>query len=321
MIRQSSASICRGGFGPDPQEYTSFPLPNSVPVAIAAKQAERRQRKNTLHMLDEQYEVFRQRQYGEKYDPNHSTEPRGGGDGGWGAERSAEAQLACRREAYVRLFMRSDVVISSPLTRAVQTACAAMWGHSALTKNDLTLYSIIREVKRPGGLDTIGTEVGGGILRRAHSELQQTVGRVDSNDANIPWWSPLSSFETEREQRDRIVEFVTYSRYCPHKLPVFVGHSLFFKAFYSKRVSAPMQQERPLLCSNLKKYRLANATLLAVTVRSHPITTAPGPTSGSTSTPTPTPTSTSTSTTPSVRRAFTRRVTGIASSLSDMLYK
>jgi hypothetical protein len=48
--------------------------------------------------------------------------------------------LPQRRAEYVRMFMRADSVYSSPLTRAVQTALAAMAGHGALKKNKLTLY-------------------------------------------------------------------------------------------------------------------------------------------------------------------------------------
>lgn len=52
----------------------------------------------------------------------------------------ADDDLPQRREEYIKLFMRADIVYSSPLTRAVQTALAAMCGHSALTKNKLVLY-------------------------------------------------------------------------------------------------------------------------------------------------------------------------------------
>jgi hypothetical protein len=51
--------------------------------------------------------------------------------------------LPQRREEYIRLFMRADIVYVSPLTRAVQTALAAMCGHQALTKNKLTLYRYV----------------------------------------------------------------------------------------------------------------------------------------------------------------------------------
>eukprot|EP00598_Pedospumella_elongata_P005723 CAMPEP_0184980830 /NCGR_PEP_ID=MMETSP1098-20130426/10714_1 /TAXON_ID=89044 /ORGANISM="Spumella elongata, Strain CCAP 955/1" /LENGTH=577 /DNA_ID=CAMNT_0027504313 /DNA_START=415 /DNA_END=2148 /DNA_ORIENTATION=- len=186
--------------------------------------------------------------------------------------------LPQRREEYIKLFMRADIVYASPLTRALQTALASMCGHPALTKHKLTLYSIIREIKRIGGLDTVGIEFGPGIMRRVKTELQLTMGvarahevfdnvKVDVNDADQPWWTAISSFENEKDQLERVREFVTFSRYCGHGLPVFVGHSLFFKAFYSKRVSAVLARKRPHLSANLKRYRLSNATLLAVTVR------------------------------------------------------
>jgi len=138
--------------------------------------------------------------------------------------------------------------------------------------------SIIREIKRIGGLDTVGIECGPGIMRRVKTELQLTMGvarahdvfdnvKVSVNDADQPWWTAISSFENERDQLERVTEFLTFSRYCGHGLPVFVGHSLFFKAFYSKRISAVLARKRPHLSANLKRYRLSNATLLAVTVR------------------------------------------------------
>jgi hypothetical protein len=52
---------------------------------------------------------------------------------------SGDDDLPRRREEYIRLFMRADIVYSSPLTRAVQTALAAMCGHTALEQNRLTL--------------------------------------------------------------------------------------------------------------------------------------------------------------------------------------
>ena len=40
-------------------------------------------------------------------------------------------------------------------------------------------------------------------------------------------------------------------------ITVFVGHSLFFKAFYSKRISKLMNKKRPHLSANLKRFRLS----------------------------------------------------------------
>lgn len=135
---------------------------------------------------------------------------------------------------------------------------------------------MIREVKRIGGLDTVGVECGDGIERRVRSELGAVLGPkrademlsipIDINDTDQPWWTPMSSHESEREQQDRVNEFLNYSRYCDAKIPVFVGHSLFFRAFYSKRVSSQLFQNRRHLSEQLKRFRLSNASMLAVTV-------------------------------------------------------
>jgi hypothetical protein len=138
--------------------------------------------------------------------------------------------------------------------------------------------SIIREVKRIGGLDTVGIECGPGIWRRVCAETQLSIGvaqaheitdhvKVNYGDADQPWWTGISSFENSKEQLDRVQEFLTFTRYCPNSMPVFVGHSLFFKAFYSKRISTIMARKRPNLTANLRRYRLSNATLLVVTVK------------------------------------------------------
>ena len=126
----------------------------------------------------------------------------------------------------------------------------------------------------------MGIECGAGIVKRVRAELTSAVGAakaselmdgvdVDTSGADVPWWTPISSFDNDKDQLERIREFISYSRYCPHPVPVFVGHSLFFRAFYSKRISAVMARKRPNLSANMKKYKLSNATLLAVTVKYH----------------------------------------------------
>jgi hypothetical protein len=69
--------------------------------------------------------------------------------------------------------------------------------------------SIIREIKRIGGLDTVGVECGAGIMRRVKTELQLAMGvaraheitdfvKCDVNDCDMPWWTSVSGFETEK---------------------------------------------------------------------------------------------------------------------------
>jgi hypothetical protein len=86
------------------------------------------------------------------------------------------------------------------------------------------------------------------------------------NDAMTQWWTSMSSFDSKEEQKDRINEFLSFVQYCGDENPIFVGHSLFFKLFYSRRVSDYLENGRPDLANNLKRYKLRNATVLAVTV-------------------------------------------------------
>lgn len=55
-------------------------------------------------------------------------------------------------------------------------------------------------------------------------------------------------------------------RYSESKRPIFVGHSLFFKQFYSRRISNLLLHTRPELAENMRRFRLKNATVLALTI-------------------------------------------------------
>ena len=90
---------------------------------------------------------------------------------------------------------------------------------------------------------------------------------VFTNDAVSPWWTPMSSFDTKEDQQERVNEFLNFVQYCGDEFPIFVGHSLFFKLFYSKRISKILSSYRPELAANLKRHKLSNATVLAVTVQ------------------------------------------------------
>lgn len=128
-------------------------------------------------------------------------------------------------------------------------------------------------------MDTVGQAFGDEAIRqRVSLELAGTVGhlldvtqllethRLHTNDCNQLWWTLLHSYDSEQNQQERIKEFLTLARYGDAQLPIFVGHSLFFKAFYCKHISASLLRDRPELSENLKRFRLGNGTLLAVTV-------------------------------------------------------
>ncbi len=183
-----------------------------------------------------------------------------------------------RRHYLRRLFMKSNTIYTSPLTRAVQTALVALAQHPAGRCNGITLYSPIREFKSPGGFDTIGVACGETAIRkRIHEEFTKHISQERSQellschhlhaaDASHPWWTPVSSYDNKQDKEERMREFANFIRYCEDTSPIFVGHSLFFKTFCNRRISTYLARNRPALVANMRKYKLGNAVLLAVTL-------------------------------------------------------
>jgi broad specificity phosphatase PhoE len=175
----------------------------------------------------------------------------------------------------MRAFLGASRVFSSPLTRALQTALVALEGHPALSSSP-SLYASMREFKGLGGVDSVGIEVGEGILRRTRQELGEILGperaealtaagRVDVNDCEQQWWTPIHSFDDKHECQERLLDFLATLRYSDGESPIFVGHSLFFKGLVQSRISKMLEKNRPILSGNLQRHRLANATVLALT--------------------------------------------------------
>jgi bisphosphoglycerate-dependent phosphoglycerate mutase len=182
-----------------------------------------------------------------------------------------------RREEFRERFLCADKVYCSPLTRAIQTAYVGLQHHPAMMKNGLVLMSLIREIKGIAGFDSIGIAHGDAIRERVRAEFSKILGQsktdelmldlIYANDAAHPWWTPIQSFDTKSEQLERVLEFVNFTRYCGDEIPIFVGHSLFFKLFCSQRISSTLMKNRPALAANLRRYKLSNATVIAVALK------------------------------------------------------
>ena len=61
-------------------------------------------------------------------------------------------------------------------------------------------------------------------------------------------------------------EFLSFERYNDSRTSIYVGHSLFFKAFYSKRVAKAFHQKHEELAAKMLRWKLDNAALIAITV-------------------------------------------------------
>jgi hypothetical protein len=68
-------------------------------------------------------------------------------------------------------FTQVSAAFSSPLTRAVQTACLYLEDHPVLKRGPMRLLSSVREIKGIGGLDTVGKGMGKGVEVRARATL------------------------------------------------------------------------------------------------------------------------------------------------------
>merc|ERR1711934_932039 len=69
-------------------------------------------------------------------------------------------------------FLNCDIVASSPLTRALQTATIALRSHKIVQTTGLRLLRNAREVKSAIGLDTMGKVCGAHIRPRLEEELR-----------------------------------------------------------------------------------------------------------------------------------------------------
>jgi broad specificity phosphatase PhoE len=72
----------------------------------------------------------------------------------------------------VRQFLEARMVMSSPLTRAIQTCLIGLQHHPTLRANGVKLVKEAREVKNVGGMDSLGKAVGEEIRDRVLEELR-----------------------------------------------------------------------------------------------------------------------------------------------------
>jgi broad specificity phosphatase PhoE len=189
------------------------------------------------------------------------------------------ASLVKQRLEYIKQFLHADGVHVSPLTRAIQTALFTLEMHPAMYGDGkgLNIMSTIREFKGVGGIDTVGRVIGKEIKTRTFDEIIdifdeheaiRTASHIDFNygDAELHWWTDINHFEGKKEMNERMCEFIDFAQFTYEVNPIFVGHSNFFRYFYSNYLSDIISHNRPTLCADLRKNRLSNACGLAVTV-------------------------------------------------------
>jgi len=178
----------------------------------------------------------------------------------------------------VEAFLEADVVCSSPLVRAVQTAWIGLEGHPSFRTDALVLTTSIREHKKTiGGLDTMSHCNGKEVAERALRCLEKEVGElavkykpsagIDPGDAATGrWWTPGHRAETELEYTSRFHETWCDLKYRDFASAVLVGHSYFFRDLFVRYLGQHVTLSDPDRAQELKKKKLQNAGCVAIQV-------------------------------------------------------
>lgn len=180
-------------------------------------------------------------------------------------------------------FLSADAIYSSPLCRAMQTCLIGLDGHPALkadaAKPQVTCLSSAREVKKVGGMDTVGGHVGDDILDNAkaqtsrvlgHDEVDRMMGHIacDPYDAMDSWWTAGDDRDTDQDMMARFYSFVSSLRYShrsglSNKPTIVVGHSLFMREFCTYFMDPDLADQDPI-AMKLTRSKLANACMVKV---------------------------------------------------------
>ena len=178
-------------------------------------------------------------------------------------------------------FLSADAIYSSPLCRAAQTCLIALDGHPALgadaTKPQLTLLSSAREVKKVGGMDTVGGHVGDAILDSVKAQTSAILGaeetetimghvEVDPYDTMDAWWTGAEDRDNDKHMRARFYGFASSLRFSHRsglsdKPTIVVGHSLFLREFCTYFMDPDLADADPL-AMKLTQFKLANACMV-----------------------------------------------------------
>lgn len=171
-------------------------------------------------------------------------------------------------------FLDAQIALSSPLSRAIQTALVGL--HPILLRlGRLRLSRNAREKRNLGGRDTTGTAMGEAeIIARVHSALraagaeESDIDRclavpLDSTEADNRWWN--DSRESQSNVRERITEFMSQMRFLREERIIVVGHSHFFRALVKQGLTSSATIVGASRADVLSK-KLVNCGVMAITL-------------------------------------------------------
>jgi broad specificity phosphatase PhoE len=171
-------------------------------------------------------------------------------------------------------LMNAQICLSSPLTRAIQTALVGL--HPILKHlSHLRLCANAREKHNLGGFDTTGTAKGEAeIVHRVHSALREGGAQdadidrylaipLDSTEADNRWWN--DSRESQSAVKERLQEFIGQMRFCREERIIVVGHSHFFRALIKQGLSSSAIIEGATR-HDVQNKKLMNCGIAAITL-------------------------------------------------------
>eukprot|EP00927_Polykrikos_kofoidii_P065573 TRINITY_DN61309_c0_g1_i1.p1 TRINITY_DN61309_c0_g1~~TRINITY_DN61309_c0_g1_i1.p1 ORF type:complete len:476 (+),score=41.01 TRINITY_DN61309_c0_g1_i1:119-1546(+) len=169
------------------------------------------------------------------------------------------------------LFLETDVLLSSPLKRALQTALAALRYHPVAGTRGIRLQSDAREVRssaasvdtgsRSRGVDIVNRVLDGMCKHSAHDMPDLGHIPVDVNDTEHEWWN--SAKEDSSDVRARISELLVQLKFCPERTFVLIGHSLLYRQLVKHFAHKSALASCPLLV-DLQNQKVGNCGVVAL---------------------------------------------------------
>eukprot|EP00298_Acanthocystis_sp_HF-20_P015701 c21231_g3_i2.p1 GENE.c21231_g3_i2~~c21231_g3_i2.p1 ORF type:complete len:411 (+),score=168.36 c21231_g3_i2:49-1233(+) len=171
-------------------------------------------------------------------------------------------------------FLSADIIFSSPLTRAAQTALIGL--NPILQKKKIIhLKPNLREKRNFGGRDSSGKKIGNKVPKRILKSLSQffilkgkmkDYQQVQFNtfEVNFKWW--LDHKESNEEVESRLYEFLMQTRFIPEEKIIFVGHSHFFRELCKIHIHSSFESKDPNLTKNLQEKIVQNCGVVALEV-------------------------------------------------------
>ena len=189
-------------------------------------------------------------------------------------------------------FKQVQTIISSPMTRAVQTALIVCHKHTALNNAPLLLDRNLRERKNSGfSVDCTGIAIGEEDIRqRVRRALESHCKEVDSetnNDSSHPltledfeslmspaldanncgtrWWSTHS--DSKLDMNNRFSRLWCTLKYMKEKSAILVGHSNLFFDLVSKYLDPDYCEKNREWTETLKTHKIENAAIMYIRVK------------------------------------------------------